>query len=63
MLKKESVLTVIAGMPDTFTIDELMDRLILIHKIDEGERQSDAGKVFSTKEAKSKLKKWMDEID
>jgi hypothetical protein len=45
-------------LPDSFTIDELFDRLILLEKIDIGREQVKEEKVNSTEEAREKLKKW-----
>jgi hypothetical protein len=36
MLRKEQVLKSIKELPDQFTIDELIDWVILLNKIDEG---------------------------
>jgi len=45
-------------MPDQFSIDELMDKLILLQKIEAGLKQSREGEVYSSKEAKEMLKQW-----
>lgn len=45
-------------MPDQFSIDELMDKLILLQKIETGLEQSKKDEVYTTKEAKEMLKKW-----
>ena len=59
MLRKEQVLNSIKELPDTFTIDELIDRVILLNKIDEGIEQSDRRETKSTEEAREHLKKWL----
>lgn len=50
---KERVLEAIRSLPDTATIDDAIERLCLIAKIEEGLQQSRAGKV-STREAVEK---------
>ncbi len=45
-------------MPAQFSIDELMDKLILLQKIDIGLEQSKQGEVYSSHEAKEILKQW-----
>jgi phage-related protein len=59
MLRKEQVLKSIKELPDQFTIDELIDRVILLNKIDKGVEQSDRQETKSTKEAVEHLKKWL----
>jgi len=45
-------------MPDKFSIDELMDKLILLQKIETGLEQSKRGEIYSTQEAREMLKQW-----
>ncbi len=46
-------------LPETFTIDDLIDQLIFIQKVEEGIAQSKAGKVHTKSEARKKLAKWL----
>jgi hypothetical protein len=50
MVTKDQVLNSLKDMPDKFSIDELMDRLILLQKIETGLEQSHKGEIYSTKE-------------
>lgn len=59
MLTKNKVLQTIKGLPDKFSLDELLDRIILLQKIEVGLQQSQAGKTRSTAKATEKLKKWL----
>jgi predicted transcriptional regulator len=59
MLTKEKVLKTITEMPDTFSVDDLLDRLVLLQKIENGIAQSDAGKTVSTEQAREALSKWL----
>ncbi|MCH6234767.1 hypothetical protein [Cognataquiflexum rubidum] len=45
-------------MPDQFSIDDLMDKLILINKIEIGIDQVSKGETFSSEEAKKMIKEW-----
>lgn len=56
MLTKTKVIKSIKDLPDQFSIDDLIDRLVVIQKIELGLDQSAKGKVNTTKEAKRKLK-------
>jgi hypothetical protein len=59
MLVKKKVLQTIRELPENFSIEELMDRVIVLEKIDQGLKQSETNKVISTASAKKKLKKWL----
>jgi hypothetical protein len=59
MLTKQNVLKTINSLPDKFSLEEVIDRLLLIQKIEIGIDQAEKGKTISTSEAKKKLKKWL----
>jgi hypothetical protein len=59
MLTKEQILQSLKDLPDTFSIDEFFDRIILLNKIEIGLEQSISGKVNTTDQARDKLKKWL----
>ena len=57
MLIKEKVIDIIRPLPDEFTLDELVGRLILLEKVTTGLREVEEGKVVSQVEAREKMKK------
>ncbi|MFI5164444.1 MAG: hypothetical protein ACHQHP_04265 [Bacteroidia bacterium] len=59
MLTKSQILETIKNLPAKFSVDELIDRIVLVHKIEIGLEQSANGKTHSTSAAKKKLKKWL----
>lgn len=59
MLKKIKVQEIIKAMPEQFSIDELLDKLILIQKVEEGLKDIEEGRVLTTEEAKNRLGKWL----
>ena len=59
MLTKRKVIKTVSRLPDTFSIEEIIDRLVLLQKIEMGMEQSNKGQFVSTKAAKEKLKKWL----
>jgi hypothetical protein len=59
VLTKDKVIRTIASFPDQFTLDELIDRLILLDKVEKGLDQSLNNNVHSQEEAKKKLAKWL----
>jgi Zn-dependent alcohol dehydrogenase len=58
MLSKEILKKTIKSLPDSFTIDELIEKLIFIEKVEEGIQQSEAGKVISNEDVKMIIEKW-----
>jgi predicted transcriptional regulator len=59
MLTKKQVLASIKDLPDSFSVDDLIDRVILLQKIEEGLEQSAKGQTVSTADAKKQLEKWL----
>ena len=58
MLTKEKLNKTVNELPDTFTIDQLIDQLIFIEKVEEGIKQSESGKVVSNEDVKLMINKW-----
>ena len=58
MITKENLITSLQDLLEKFTLDELFDRAILLEKIDRAMAQVAAGEVFTTEEARQKLKEW-----
>jgi len=59
MLTKAQLLETINDLPESFSMDDVLDRILLLQKIDRGLQQSIAGNTMSTDEAKEKLDKWL----
>jgi hypothetical protein len=57
MLTKKKVMQTVSSLPDSFSIEEIIDRLVLLQKIETGIKQSAAGQTFSTVDAKARLMK------
>lgn len=55
MLTKESVNESLNQLSDSFTIDELIDKLIFVEKVKNGIKQSSENKVISKELAMEKL--------
>ena len=58
MLTKETVNRTIKNLPDSFTIDQLIEQLIFVEKVEEGYHQSEIGLVISNEEVKLMIDKW-----
>jgi hypothetical protein len=59
MLTKDNVIKTIAKLPDNFGLDELIDKLIFIDKVEKGLDQSIKNQTISETQAKKKLAKWL----
>ena len=59
MLTREEVLKSVNELPDEFSFEEILDRLLLLDKIEVGLEQSHAGDTVSTEKAKESLSKWL----
>jgi hypothetical protein len=59
MLKKERVLDIVKALPDNFSAEELIDRIILLEKIETGLTQVANGEVVSDEELDERLAKWL----
>lgn len=58
MLTKEKVNKTISRLPNSFTIDELIEQLLFIEKVELGFQQSEDGKVVSNDDVKLMIEKW-----
>ncbi|MCF8347162.1 MAG: hypothetical protein K9G38_08115 [Bacteroidales bacterium] len=59
MLTKTNVIESLKVLPDNFTIDELLEHLVFVQKVEEGLRQSENGKAINSEEVKKRLNKWL----
>ncbi len=59
MLTKEKIKKTIDSLPDNLTLDEVIDKIILLDKVEKGLKDVEEGKVFTTSEVKEKLNKWL----
>ena len=59
MLVKKDVLKIIKGMPEEFSADDAIDKLIVLNKIEKARKEIKNGKGLTTEQAKKKLQKWL----
>ena len=60
MLTKTILKKQIEKFPEEFSLDELIENLILMEKIETGNRQSEKGEVISEVEMENEIKKWFE---
>jgi hypothetical protein len=58
MITKTQLKQSIDELPERFTLDELMDKAILIDKIERGNEQSEKGETLSEEELDIEMAKW-----
>lgn len=58
MIKKNQLKETIESFPEEFTLEELVDRLILLDKIEKGNRDSLEDNTLSEVELEEEMKKW-----
>lgn len=59
MSTKEKVIRAVQNLPDDASIEDAMERLLFLAKIEKGLQQADAGETTSHHQVKGKLAKWL----
>jgi len=57
---KEKIIHAVEELPSDAGIEEAMERLYLLYKIEKGIREADEGRVVSHEEARNRMKKWLE---
>ena len=60
MLTKAKLKKQIENLPEEFSIDELVERLILMEKIERGVQQSEKGEIISETDLDNEIDKWFE---
>ena len=58
-MEKTKVLEILKTMPGTFSADALIDRLLVMEKIEKGLDDVKEGKIYSLEESKQMASKWL----
>ncbi len=59
MLTKDKLKQTIDALPDHFTIEDVIEELIVIDKVEQGMRDVEEGNVFTNEQVREKLGKWL----
>ncbi len=57
-MKKSTIIRTLNELPNQFDLDNFLERLIIIEKIDEGMEEARAGKTVSHDKVKKIVAKW-----
>jgi len=60
MLTKEKIISGINSLPDVFTVDDVLDQIMFLSKIEEGLEQVERGEIISNDDLERKMEKWFD---
>ena len=59
MSVKEDIIRAMAALPDDATVENAIDRLYLLYKIQCGIDQAEAGEGVSQEEARKRMARWL----
>ena len=59
MTTKERVLQAVNSLPEDASIEDVMDHLLFLAKIERGIKQSDAGQTIPHSKVKERMAKWL----
>lgn len=59
MLTKKKIISGIKKLPDSVTIDEILDQIILLEKIEKGIEQANNGQILTEEEVDQRMSKWL----
>ncbi len=59
MTTKEQMLQAIRELPNEATVEDAMERLYLLYKVERGIAQADAGQKVSQEEARARMARWL----
>ena len=57
-MKRDKAIETIKELPNEFDLEELMDKLVFVEKVEKGLKQLDEGKTVTHETVKETVKKW-----
>lgn len=59
METKQQILKAIEELPDDASVEDAIERLYLLYKIEKGLRQAERGDLISQEDARQRMAKWL----
>ena len=59
METKQQILKAIEDLPDDASVEDALDRIYLLYKIERGLGQADRGDLISQEEARQRMAQWL----
>lgn len=56
---KQLILKAIEELPEDASVEDALDRLLLLYNVDRGLRQADSGELITQREARQRMAKWL----
>ncbi len=56
---KQEILKAISELPEEANLEDALERLYLLYKVDKGIKQADAGELVTQDEARRRMAKWL----
>ncbi len=60
MITKTKLISILDNLPENFSIDQLIDHIIFVEKVQKGLEDTKNGRVNTKDETRKKLSKWLD---
>lgn len=60
MTVKDKILEAVRSLPDNAQIEDAMERLLFLAKVEKGLEQADDGQTIPHEEVKQRLSKWLE---
>jgi hypothetical protein len=58
MITKKQLTVTLEKLPDEFSLEDLIDKLILLDKIERAEQESERGETITESELEKEIEKW-----
>ena len=59
MTTKDRVLHVVQDLPEDSSIEDVMERLLFMAKVERGIQEADAGRIITHGQVREKMAKWL----
>lgn len=59
METKQQILKAIEDLPDDAGVEDALDRLYLLYKVERGLRQAERGELLTQEEVRERMAKWL----
>jgi predicted transcriptional regulator len=56
---KQQILKAVEELPDNAGVEDALDRLYLLYKVERGLQQADSGELINQKEVRQRVSKWL----
>jgi hypothetical protein len=58
MITKDKVIELVEHMPDTFSVDDLVERVLILEKIEKAQKEIENGEGMDWEDFKEEMDKW-----